>query len=355
MNRKKLRKLGISIGKLPVGAKNCITDVSDVRVGHETITHPMEGDEYVHTGVTALLPHGGNIFREKVAAAGYVLNGFGKTTGLVQLDELGRLESPIMLTNTFGVPAVTQGTLEYLLEQSPEIGDTTSTINVVVGECNDSYLNTIRSFPVKPEHAYQAIKNASNNRVAEGAVGAGKGMVCCDYKGGIGSSSRLIHTKIGDIYTVGCLVLSNFGRREDLLEHKFFYNEKKRNTEASHKRDDGSIMMVIATDAPLNERQLKRLAKRTGIGLGRTGSHMSHGSGDIAIAFSTAQTFAHHDTDSKETITQLRDDLPVMNELFAGVAEATEEAIFNSLTQAKTTKGRQSRVVHELPYKLLRI
>src|SRR5699024_8716590 len=189
MMRKKIRDLGVSIGKLPVGPKNCLTDVTGVRVGHVTLDENHNDEDVIATGVTAILPHGGNMFREKVAAASHVLNGFGKTTGLVQLEELGRLESPIMLTNTFGVPAVTQGTLEYLLAQSPEIGDTTGTMNTVVGECNDSYLNSIRTFPVKPLHAKKAINNATTNQVAEGSVGAGTGMVCSDYKGGIGTSS----------------------------------------------------------------------------------------------------------------------------------------------------------------------
>src|SRR5690625_5021683 len=213
---KRYRDLGFSIGMLPTGSKNCITDVSGVYVGHQTVKHPLEDDDFACTGVTAILPHEGNVFREKVIAASHVFNGFGKTTGLVQLDELGRLESPIMLTNTFGVPAITQGTLEYLVEENPEIGDTTGTINIVAGECNDSYVNAIRTFSMQPKHAREAIRKATSNRVEEGAVGAGTGMVCFDYKGGIGCSSRLI----GETYVIGCLVLSNFGKQEDLLQHK---------------------------------------------------------------------------------------------------------------------------------------
>src|SRR5699024_4722965 len=262
MKRRKLRDLGISIGILPVGAKNCLTDVPGVHVGHKTLHYPLENNEYASTGVTAILPHGDNLFRYKVAAAAHVINGYGKTTGLVQLDELGRLESPIMLTNTFAVPAVTQGTLEYLLDQNPEIGDTTGTVNVVTGECNDSYLNTIRNFSVQPKHAKQAIINATTNQVEEGAVGAGTGMVCCGYKGGIGTSSRLIQDQtIDEAYTVGCLVLSNFGRAEDLLEHKIFSKNKELHKKSKEDiKSDGSIMIILATNAPLNERQLKRLS-----------------------------------------------------------------------------------------------
>lgn len=337
----KIREKGITIGKLPTGRKNCITDVADVMVGHVTLDYPLNesGDEYACTGVTAILPHKGNLFKEKVTAASYVINGFGKTTGLVQLNELGVLESPIMLTNTFAVPAITQGVLEYMLGENQEIGETTGTINIVVGECNDSYLNSIRLFPVKPEHAFEAIKNASDQRVQEGAVGAGKGMVCFGYKGGIGSSSRLVEE-----YTVGCLVLSNFGKKEEL--QRFRFTEGGGLSETS----DGSIIIVLATDAPLSDRQLQRLAKRCGIGLGRSGSHFSHGSGDIVIAFSAAHKIAHFSHEKVETRCQLREDHPIMNQLFSAAAEAAEEAILNSLSQAVTTTGRSERVVHQINF-----
>lgn len=180
---KKIRDRGITIGRLPVGIKNCITDVEGVKVGHVTLDNPLQGAEYAATGVTAILPHGDNLFMNKVVGASYVLNGFGKTTGLVQVDELGLIESPIMLTNTFGVPAVTQGALQYMLEQNPEIGDTTGTINLVVGECNDSRLNSIRELPIQPSHAIASIKEASTESSLEGAIGAGKGMICFGYKG----------------------------------------------------------------------------------------------------------------------------------------------------------------------------
>ncbi len=335
----KVREKGIIVGKLPTGKKNCITDVADVMVGHVTLDYPLNesGEEYACTGVTAILPHKGNLFKEKVTAASYVINGFGKTTGLVQLNELGVIESPIMLTNTFAVPSVTQGVLEYMLGENQEIGDTTGTINIVVGECNDSYLNSIRLFPVKPEHAIEAIKNASDCQAVEGAVGAGKGMICFGYKGGIGSSSRMVEN-----YAVGCLVLSNFGKKEEL--HRYRYSESEGLSETS----DGSIIIVLATDAPLSDRQVQRLAKRCDIGLGRTGSHFSHGSGDIVIAFSTAHKIAHFTDEKIETRYQLREDHPIMNQLFTAAAEAAEEAILNSLSQADTTKGRAGRVVQQI-------
>ena len=338
----KIQELGIKIGSGLPGMKNCITDVAGVKVGHVTLDYAIDEEKgtYACTGVTAILPHSGNMFREKVTAASYVINGFGKTTGLVQVNELGLLESPIMLTNTFGVPAVTQGTLQYMLEQSEEIGDSTGTVNIVVGECNDSYLNSIREMPVLPEHAIEAIKAASNENVQEGAVGAGKGMVCFGYKGGIGTSSRIIKLEDDHTYTVGCLVLSNFGKQEE-----FVYARNKQIQEGLAESSDGSIIIVLATDVPLSDRQLQRVAKRCGIGLGRTGSHFDHGSGDIVIAFSTAQKIQHHESGFKEMRWQVREEHPIMRQLFISAAEATEEAILNSLLHATDTKGRNGHVV----------
>lgn len=352
--KQKIRACGVEIGQLPIGAKNDITDVAGVRVGHVTIEQPLddEGIEYACTGVTAILPHGGSLFREKVTAASYVLNGFGKTTGLVQVNELGVLESPIMLTNTFSVPAVTQGTLQYMLDGHEEIGETTGTINIVVGECNDGHLNSIRKCIVRPEDAMEAIRRASEEPVQEGAIGAGKGMVTFGYKGGIGSSSRVIETD-DSRYTVGVLVLSNFGRNEDFSGERIF--TQKAGTPAVEKPADGSIIIVLATDAPMSDRQLVRIAKRTGIGLGRTGSYFGHGSGDIVIAFSTAHKIPHQSESMTETRTQLREDHPVMNQLFAAAADATEEAIYNSLSQAVTTTGRKGRIVHAFPFEAYRI
>ncbi|WP_100012472.1 P1 family peptidase [Lentibacillus sediminis] len=322
------------------GKSNCITDVDRVKVGHVTLYEKIDTETTVCTGVTAILPHEGNLFQSKTRTASAVLNGYGKTTGLVQVDELGLLESPIMLTNTFSVGAVWQGTLQYMTDQNEDIGDTASTINLVVGECNDSYLNSIRHQAVKPIHAIEAIKNAKADPVEEGAVGAGKGMVCFEYKGGIGTSSRQVSDKKNN-FTVGCLVLSNFGKREDALFSDWAENRLE--------TPDGSIMMVIATDAPLYDRQLKRLAKRCGAGLGRVGSHMDNGSGDIAIAFSTANRVSHNTDSAMEGITTIRDDNPLMSQLFRAVVETTEEAILNSLRKAETTEGRKGRVVEKAP------
>ncbi len=278
-------------------------------------------------------------------AACFVLNGFGKTAGLVQVEELGLIESPIMLANTFSVGAVWQGTLEHMLAMTPEIGDTTGSVNIVVGECNDSYLNTARVMAVTKEHAKQAIATARVD-MEEGAVGAGTGMMCFGWKGGIGSSSRIA----GGMYTVGALVVSNFGRREELRLVPYV-------PPSFDERDvpAGSIMMIVATDAPLDARQLKRLAKRAAVGLARTGSHVHHGSGDIVITFSNAYTIPHFSDSSHQPLPPLvRDDAPLMNELFQAAIEAVEEAIWNSLTMADTTTGRNGRVREAITYSLLR-
>lgn len=334
--------MDLSIGQLKNGVKNCITDVDGVRVGHVTLDYEIDENNYACTGVTAILPHGDNIFQNKVIGASYVLNGFGKTTGLVQVNELGQIESPIMLTNTLSVPAVTQGTLQYMLTQNEEIGDTQGTINIVVGECNDSHLNSIRACAVKPEHAVEAIKHATTDAAEQGAVGAGKGMICFGYKGGIGTASKIAAVEEQQ-YTVGALVQTNFGSKEEFNGAKYFAQTPQ--SVESVKPTDGSIIIVIATDAPLTHRQLQRIIKRAGIGLGRTGSHFSHGSGDIVIGFSTAHTLAHTNNSSMQTLNFLRDDSPIFNKLFQAVAEATEEAIIQSLIHAKTTNGRLGRIV----------
>lgn len=342
----KAKDAGVKIGSLETGKKNCITDVKGVRVGHVTIKEDIHDEECIRTGVTSILPHGGNLFKEKVTAAHFVANGFGKTTGLVQIDELGLLESPILLTNTFCVGNVLQGALQYMLHENPEIGDSTSSINIVVGECNDSYLNSARRLAVTPEHAIQSIKAATEHQAEEGAVGAGTGTMCFGYKGGIGSASRVVSYNDNEAFTVGVLVQSNFGKKED-----FYFDII--NQEDKMERPDGSIMMILATDAPVSDRQLKRLAKRCPIGLSRIGSNMHHGSGDVVIAFSNATRFEHDGKDGKESISILREDHPVMNSLFQAVAEATEEAILNSLLQATTTSGRKGRVAEKLPIDIL--
>ena len=341
----KARELGIIIGRLETGAKNCITDVKGVAVGHTTLDYSLSGDEYACTGVSAILPHDGNLFTHKVVGASYVVNGYGKTAGLVQVDELGLIESPIMLTNTMSVPEASAAAMEYMLEATEEIADSVGSINIVTGECNDGRLNSIRKRAVTKEHALSALNNASTDASEEGAVGAGRGMVCFGFKGGIGSSSRIVPD--GDKqYTLGVMVLSNFGKAEEFMFEK--YALKKSVPPSVAKPMDGSIMMVMATDAPLSDRQLKRVCKRCAIGLGRTGSNYSNGSGDVIIAFSTANKYFYKSEKTTESIVQMREDSSVFNALFQGAAEATEEAILNSLCQAQTTIGRKGNTIYKL-------
>ncbi len=321
------------------GLRNSIADVPGVAVGHVTFDEKITEEESICTGVTAILPHRGNWFEQKTPAASFVLNGFGKTAGLVQVDELGVLESPIMLTNTFSVAAVLQGTMDYMLAENPAIGDSTSSLNIVVGECNDSYLNSMRRMAVQPLHAQQAIRKASAD-FTQGAVGAGKGMICYGVKGGIGSSSRVIAHAEGQ-FTAGALALTNFGRKEEIAIANWLPEH------TPEQRPDGSVIIVVATDAPLDSRQLKRLAKRAAIGLGRTGTHVHNGSGDIIIAFSTAYTVPHEQPSPFTELRLLRDDHELMASLFQGVIESTEEAVYQSLFHAETTAGRMGRIVEK--------
>lgn len=335
------------------GKWNDITDVKGIRIGHVTIDEPLEGDDYACTGVTAIWPHHSNPFEQKVPAASFVLNGFGKTAGLIQLEELGVLESPIMLTNTFSVGAVLEGTLQYMLSQNSTIGDTTSSLNIVVGECNDSYLNSMRALAVRPSHAIDALTKATTGPIRQGAVGAGKGMICYGMKGGIGSSSRIVRFE-KTTFTVGVLTLTNFGKVEECNLHTWLQRNEQLigqtpQSEAEKRKPDGSVIIIVATDAPVNDRQLKRFAKRAAIGLGRTGTHVHNGSGDIIIAFSNGYTIPHDHTLLTNEYSIVRDDHPIMNELFQAVIEATEEAIYQSLLHAETTIGRRGRVVEKWP------
>ncbi len=310
------------------GPLNAITDVAGVRVGHATLIR----GESVRTGVTAILPHSGNLFRDKVPAAIVVANGFGKLAGSTQVNELGEIETPILLTSTLNVPRVADALMEYMLAL-PGNEDVRS-INPVVGETNDGYLNDIRGRHVGREEVFAAIRNAREGPVEEGAVGAGTGTVAFGYKGGIGTSSR----KAGE-YTVGVLVQSNFGG--DLMIAGVPVGRALRGA-AAGSRADGSIMMIVATDAPVDSRNLRRMAMRTVWGLARTGSTGSNGSGDYAIAFSTARG---------DPGRRVRND--DMSPLFAAVIEATEEAIYNSLFKAVTVTGN-GRTVEALPLERVR-
>lgn len=337
------------------GKWNAITDVPGVKVGHVTLDEQLPNGEAICTGVTAICPHSGNMFEEKVPAASFVLNGFGKTVGLIQIEELGLLESPIMLTNTFSVASVLEGTLTYMLDENKAIGDSTSSLNIVAGECNDSYLNSMRLMKVRPHHAIEALQKATTGPFDQGAVGAGKGMICYGMKGGVGSSSRIVRTD-NKRYTVGVLTLTNFGKVHEckidewLLKNGHAKSETLPVSKADDEKPDGSVMIIVATDAPVNERQLKRFAKRAAIGLGRTGTHIHNGSGDIVIAFSNGLLIPHTSDELTSTYKIVRDDHPIMAQLFQAVIEATEEAVYQSLIHAETTTGRHGRVVEKWPF-----
>ncbi|MEW8995548.1 P1 family peptidase [Clostridium sp.] len=346
---KRIRDYGVNVGKLQTGKKNKITDVKGVKVGHVTL---RDGD--VNTGVTAILPHGGNMFKDKVYGAVHVINGFGKTVGTMQLEELGTIETPIMLTNTLNVGTVSQGLVRYMLSLNTDIGVETGTINPIVGECNDGFLNDIRGLHVKEEHVYESINNASVEFL-EGAVGAGTGMSCFGYKGGIGSSSRKINIK-DEEYTLGALVLSNFGIKEDFIlnnnDIKAMLYENNKSLSVNNRNCDidnlekGSIMMILATDAPLSPRQLKRVAKRSVVGIARLGSYLGNGSGDIVIAFSTANKIRHYEESVTSEVKMINENY--IDFFFRASAEAVEESVLNSLITADTVVGRKGNRIDGL-------
>jgi D-aminopeptidase len=319
----------IIIGKMKKGPKNLITDVEGVKVGHVTLD-----DKNIKTGVTAIIPHGGNLFKEKVMASSHVINGFGKSMGIVQIEELGNIETPIIMTNTMSIGSAANGLLRYMLEQNDDIGRTTGTVNCVVTECNDGKLNDIRGLHVKEEHVFEAIENA-DEVFLEGAVGSGTGMSCYGLKGGIGSSSRIVELDDKE-YTLGCIVMSNFGRKSDLVINGDKIGERIDESD-NKEQDKGSIIIVLATDIPLNERQLKRVSKRAAIGLGRTGSHLGNGSGDICISFTTANRVSHYS--SKDILEFKMIDDNKIDDVFRACIEAVEESVISSLYHAKTTIG----------------
>lgn len=339
--QKRPRDLGIKIGVLPTGALNTITDVAGVKVGQVTIT---EGAD-IRTGVTAILPHDGNIFQQKVQAAMYIGNGFGKMTGYSQVEELGTIESPIVLTNTLSVPTAADAVIDWTLGQKGN--ENVRSVNPVIGETNDGFLNDIRGRHVRKDHVLNALAQAETGPVAEGNVGAGTGTVCFGWKGGIGTASRKLPEKLGN-YTVGVLVQTNFGGvlkvngvpvGQELGKYAF--------KESLDKSSDGSCMMVLATDAPLDARNLKRLAKRVMLGMAQTGGIAANGSGDYVIAFSTANKVLHETSEAVFSSAFLHNDY--VSPLFMAAMEATEEAIINSLFMARTSEGTQGRKVEELP------
>jgi len=342
------RDLGIEIGVMSTGKMNAITDVAGVQVGHITL---IKGDS-IRTGVTAIVPHEGNVFQQKIPAAMYLGNGFGKLTGISQVEELGNIETPIILTNTLSVPTASDAIIDFTLLQ-PQNKNVRS-VNPIVGETNDGYLNDIRGRHIKRTDILQAIQSANNKNVKEGNIGAGTGTRCFGFKGGIGTASRKLPKDLGG-YTIGILVQTNFGGvlqidgvpiGEEL--NKYYLKDKLNETA------DGSCMIVVATDAPLDARNLKRLAKRAFLGLAKTGGIASNGSGDYIIAFSTAKELRiPYQSNSKfQNQKVLRNS--AMSPLFMAAIEATEEAIINSLFAAETMRSIQNgkeRKIEKLPVK----
>ncbi|HEV2131602.1 MAG TPA: P1 family peptidase [Longimicrobiaceae bacterium] len=341
-SRPRAREVGVAPGVLPTGPLNAITDVPGVRVGQVTL---HEGAS-VRTGVTAILPHGGNLFRDKVPAAIHVGNGFGKLMGVTQVRELGEIETPVVLTCTLCVPRAADAVLDFMLEQNPDA----RSVNPVVGETNDGQLNDIRARPVRAEHVLRALREAGEGAVEEGAVGAGTGTVAFGWKGGIGTSSRRLPASLGG-YTVGVLVQANYGGVLQILGApvgrelgQYFLRRELDRGDA-----DGSIMIVVATDAPLESRNLERLAARAILGLARTGSPMTNGSGDYVIAFSVAESVQRtpERRAALHTVELLPNDLT--SPLFQAAVEATEEAIYNALFRATRVTGHGGTTIEPLP------
>lgn len=344
--RPRIRDLGVEPGIFPPGPLNAITDVEGVRVGHRTLIR----GESVRTGVTAILPHGGNLFQRKTPAAVYVGNGFGKAAGFLQVQELGNLETPVVLTNTLAVGTAVEAVVAWTLEQPGN--QEVRSVNAVVGETNDGFLNDIRGRQVTADDVRAAIAAARTGPVEEGSVGAGTGTMAFGWKGGIGTSSRVIPKSLGG-YTVGALVQTNFGGiltidgapvGERLGRYSF--------REDLEKPDAGSCMIVLATDAPLSSRNLERLARRAVLGLARTGSFLSNGSGDFVIAFSTRNLVPHEPKEKTFTVEELTND--AMSPLFLAAVEAVEEAVYNSLLKTTTVTGHQGHSGEAIPVERVR-
>ena len=324
--------------KFPKGKRNLISDVPGVKVGHVTL---KDDEKFIHTGVTAILPHEGNLFQEKVAAGACVINGFGKSAGLVQIEELGTIETPILMTNTLSVGAGLNGLIQYMLKDNEDIGVSTGTVNCVVTECNDGELNDIRGMHVKEEHVLKALEKA-DEEFTEGGVGGGTGMCCMGLKGGIGSASRVITCNEKE-YTLGAIVMSNFGVLGNLrIDGKRIKTELPK----EDKPEKGSIIIVLGTDIPLSDRQLKRIAKRATVGLARVGYLLGNGSGDIAIALSNGNRITDYSKEDVLETKMFHDN--AMDKLFDATAEVVEEAVISSMYHAETTKGIRNKVLYGL-------
>jgi D-aminopeptidase len=364
--RPRARDLGLVIGELTPGPYNALTDVPGVSVGHVTLIDGdgplVPGIGPIRTGVTAIRPHPGNLFHDKVAGAVYRLNGFGEVTNADQVRELGVIETPILLTGTQNVPRVADAVLDWAFDQDPAMGVTTWGPSPLVAECSDMYLSDVRGRHVRSQHVRAAIDGATGGPVAEGGVGGGTGMSCCEFKGGIGTSSRVLPAEAGG-YTLGVLVMSNFGRREQLIVAGVPVGRELRDwhgppSQLNPERLGSSIIIVLGTDAPLDPRQLERVSVRAGGGLARAGGLYSTSSGDFVIAFSTTNRVPHFPDRTVLPQAVMAESLragqswpaaPAINYLFQAALEATEEAILNSLFAAETMVGRDGHVRHALP------
>lgn len=354
-DRRRLRALGVSIGRFPTGRWNAITDVPGVRVGHSTVRHDHGP---ARTGVTAILPNDGDIFMERLVGGAFVLNGAGEMSGLIQVREWGLIETPILLTNTLSVGAVSQATVRHMVEHNPELGRTQDVIIPLVGECDDSFLNDIRGHHVHEAHVREALSTATSGPVEEGCVGGGTGMVSFDLKGGIGTSSRCVTfdgahddpDASSGAYTLGVLVMSNVGRLDDLrIDGRDVGRSLRPWLDGREVRRSlyGSIIAVVATDVPLSTHQLERLSKRVALGIGRVGSYAAHGSGEIVVGFSTGNTIPRQSPRPFLHITKLAD--PCMDVLYQAAIECTEEAMLNAMCMAVDTDGVHGRIVPALP------
>lgn len=348
--RKRVRELGLKIGNYPPGPLNAITDVAGVLVGHSTI---IEGDD-VRTGVTAILPNNGNVYKERVLGGGFVLNGAGEVAGLTQVMEWGLIETPILLTNTMSTGKCLDSLVRYMLKKHPGIGNRHDVVIPVVGECDDSWLNNIAKSSVRYEHVEQALESASSGPVPEGSVGGGTGMITCDFKAGIGSSSRVVPVSDGVAFTLGVLVMSNFGEMRDLRFdglHVGSRLDQHFRSVAKRRENYGSIIAVLATDAPITNIQLNRLSKRVALGIGRVGSYAAHGSGEIVLAFSTANKVPREIEGDIAPLKVLLD--TKLNPFYAAAIEATEEAILNSLCMANDMSGFGGSFAPAIPLDVL--
>jgi D-aminopeptidase len=345
--RRRFRDLGFTIGALPTGAHNAITDVDGVRVGHATIRSGegrlAPGTGPVRTGVTAIVPHAGDLYRERVAAAIDILNGSGEVTGRTFVDEMGVLDAPIMLTNSFNVPRVADAVISETIAREPTLGIEARYVHPVVAECSDLKLSDIQGRHVGREHVAAAWSGATGGAVAEGCVGGGTGLVCYQFKSGIGTSSRVVEVG-GTRYTVGVLAMPNHGVRRELRVDGVPIGELLPDNTPSWIQE-GSVILVTATDAPLSSRQLRRIARRSQLGLARTGATARNGSGDMTIAFSTAQRLVLGET--VHTTRELADQ--VIDPLFAATCEAAEEAVINALCAAETMTGRDGNTAYAIP------